>query len=375
MRFLSSASDLELSGKRVLLRADLNVPMQNGKVADTYRIRRSAKSILFLREKGAKVVICAHVGRDPKETLEPIAEELRTYVPITFVRDVVGADAHMAVRAMRDGDVLLLENLRRMPGEKENDPAFAAALAAYADVYVNDAFSVSHRTHASVVGVATLLPSYGGFLLEEELKHLALALKPEHPGLAILGGAKFETKQPLIKKLLEQYDHLFLAGALVNDVLKAKGFEVGRSLVSDGAPDAEVLAHPKLILPYDVLVERPDRQACVRKVADVRADEKIVDIGPESFAAVLPYMRAAKTILWNGPTGWYEGGYDDWTHAFAQAVAESAARSIVGGGDTVAAIGKNGLEQQFTFLSTAGGAMLEYLLNSTLPGLDALEQV
>lgn len=373
MKFLSETSDTQISGKRVLLRADLNVPMQKGKVADTYRIRRSTKTILFLREKGAKVVICAHTGRDPKETLEPIAEELRKYVPVTFVRDVVGSDAHMAVRAMREGDVLMLENVRRMPGEKENDPAFSAALAAYADVYVNDAFSVSHRAHASVVGVAELLPSYGGFLFEEEVKNLAFALTPEHPGLAILGGAKFETKQPLIKKLLEQYDQVFLAGAIVNDVLKAKGFPVGSSLVSEGAPERSVLDNPKLIIPHDVLVERPDRQASVRKVEDVRDDEKIVDIGPESFAKVLPHVQSAKTILWNGPTGWYEGGYDDWTHAFAQAIAESSARSIVGGGDTVAAIGKNGLEEQFTFLSTAGGAMLEYLLNGTLPGIDALQ--
>ncbi len=373
MRYFKNVADAEISDKKVLLRADLNVPMQGKVVVDTYRIRRSTQSILHLREKGAKTVVLAHIGRDPKESLEAVAEELRKYVPLSFVQDLTGPEAQTAISAMRAGDVLLLENLRRAPGETENDQAFVQELARAGDFYVNDAFSAAHRAHASIVGLAKALPHCGGYLLEEEVENLSLALSPQAPSLAILGGAKFETKEPLIKKLLDAYDHVFLVGALVNDALKAKGHEIGRSLISDGVPDMQVLNNPKLLLPVDVLVERSNGQARVRPVHEVAPDEKIVDIGPESFASLLPYIREAKTILWNGPTGWYEGGYDDWTHALAHAIAESKSQSIVGGGDTVAAIGKSGLDKQFTFLSTAGGAMLEFLLNGTLPGLEALE--
>lgn len=373
MRYFKDVPDAELVGKQVLLRADLNVPIQGQTVVDTFRIRRSTRSMLHLREKGAKTIVIAHIGRDPKESLDVVAAELRKYVPLSFVRDVVGSDARTAIKAMRAGDILLLENIRQATGETENDDTLVQQLASLGDFYVNDAFSAAHRAHASIVGLARALPHCGGFLLQEEVEKLSLALAPQSPSLAILGGAKFETKEPLIKKLLAAYDHLFLAGALVNDALKAKGYEVGRSLISDGVPDVQVLTNPKLLLPVDVLVERSNGQARVRRVQEVAADEKIVDVGPESFALLLPYIRTARTILWNGPTGWYEGGYDDWTHAFAQAIAEGKAQSIVGGGDTVAAIGKSGLDQQFTFLSTAGGAMLEFLLNGTLPGLDALQ--
>jgi phosphoglycerate kinase len=231
---------------------------------------------------------------------------------------------------MRAGDVLLLENVRRNEGEKANDSAFGSALASFGSLYVNDAFSASHRSHASIVGVPKHIPAYAGFLFAEEVEHLSAALSPQKPSLAILGGAKFDTKEPLIKKLLGAYDTLFLAGALVNDVLKAKGLEVGRSLVSEKGPDPSVLAHPHLLLPVDVLVERPDGQARVRKVHEVQKDEKIVDIGPVSFGLLLPYIQQAQFILWNGPTGLYEGGYDDWTSAIAEAVAETKAQSIAG---------------------------------------------
>jgi phosphoglycerate kinase len=374
MRRLSELGERELSGVPVILRADLNVPDKDGAVADAFRIRRSLRSVLYLREQGAKTILLAHHGRDPKETLKPIAEALRTYVPISFIDDIVGNEAKTAVSAMRAGDVLLLENVRRNEGEKANDSAFGAALASFGSLYVNDAFSASHRSHASIVGVPKHIPSYAGFLFADEVEHLSAALSPQQPSLAILGGAKFDTKEPLIKKLLSAYDTLFLAGALVNDVLKAKGLEVGRSLVSEKGPDPSVLAHPHLLLPVDVLVERPDGQARVRKVHEVQKDEKIVDIGPMSFGILLPYIQRARFILWNGPTGLYEGGYDDWTSAIAEAVAETKAQSIVGGGDTVAAIGSKGLEEQFTFLSTAGGAMLEFLLNGTLPGIDVLQE-
>lgn len=361
-----------LSGKRVLLRADLNVPIEAGVVTDPFRITRTVQTLLYLREHGARTIIAAHLG-DGAQSLEPVADTLNSYLHVQYVPDVVGSEAHLAVSAMADGDIILLENLRREPGEKGNDPAFAHALASLADLYVNDAFAASHRAHASIVGVPQLLPHYAGLLYMDELTHLQKALTPEQPSLVILGGAKFETKEPLIKKLLDTYDNVFLAGALVNDALKAKGCEVGVSRISNHVPGKDVLSHPRLLFPSDVLVERQDGQARVRDIRAVLPDEKIVDIGPESFAALMPYIHAAKTILWNGPTGLYEDGYDDWTHVLAEALAGSTAKTIVGGGDTVAAIANAHVLQQFSFVSTAGGAMIEFLLNGTLPGIEALE--
>lgn len=372
MKLLSNLRAEDIKGKRVLLRADLNVPVEQGIVKDPFRIQRVLKTVAYLKDAGAKVIICAHIGRKPEETLAPVATAIQRSIPLTFVRSVTGPEVSVCITAMKDGDVLLLENLRTDEREKENDTDFARLLASYADLYINDAFSASHRSHASIVGVPHYIPGYAGLLLEEECEHLEKALSPQTPSLAILGGAKFETKEPLIKRLLETYDHLFLAGALVNDAYKGKGFEVGRSLVSGFLPDAQVLNHPKLILPPDALVQLPDGQARVRSAQAVRPEEKIVDIGPDSFALLLPYIKEAHFILWNGPTGLYEAGYDDWTNAIASAIAEANTCSIVGGGDTLASITRNGLEEQFTFVSTAGGAMLEFLLNGNLPGLKAL---
>lgn len=360
-------------GKRVLVRIDVNVPIDGATVKDQFRIEQTVPTIEYLRRAGARVVLMSHLGRAPEATLAPIARILNRQVPVTFVRDVVGTEARMARDAMGDGDVLLLENLRRDPGEMANDPTFAGSLAYRTDIYVNDAFAVSHRAHTSIVGVPKVVPGVMGPLFEREVENLSQALTPSSPSLAILGGAKFETKEPLIKKLLEHYDHLFIAGALVNDVFKAQGLPVGRSVISEHTPEAGLLANPRLLIPGDVLVEDEAGHATVKRPAEVCTGDKIVDIGPEAFAGLVPYIQHAKTILWNGPTGWYEAGYDDWTQSIAQAVAKSDAFSIVGGGDTIAAIHSQGLEKQFSFLSTAGGAMLEYLLNGTLPGIEALQ--
>lgn len=368
MKLLVDAGDL--AGKRVFLRADLNVPIAAGVVTDPFRITRTIQTLLYLKDRGARTIIAAHLGNEG--SLEPVADTLNAYLPVHFVRDTAGDEAHMAISAMADGDIILLENLRHDPGEKGNDPTFAQKLASLADVYVNDAFAASHRAHASIVELPKLLPSYAGLLFMDEYRHLKEALTPEQPSLVILGGAKFDTKEPLIKKLLDTYNHVFLAGALVNDALKAKGCEVGVSRISEHVPDASVLTHANLLLPSDVLVERQDGQARVRDIRAVLPDEKIVDIGPESFAALMPHIHAAQTILWNGPTGLYEDGYDDWTHVIAEALAGSRAKTIVGGGDTVAAIANAHVLQQFSFVSTAGGAMIEFLLSGTLPGIEAL---
>lgn len=374
MKLLSEVAPAELRGKYVLVRAGLDVPLDgHGEVADLFRVRRAADTLKFLSESGARTIILSHIGRDPLETNEPVARALKSHLPVSYVPDLTGPAAHAAREAMKDGDVLLLENLRRDPRETKNDEGFAAELAKLGDIFVSDAFSAAHRAHASMVGIPKFLPSYAGLLLAEEVRQLDKARSPEHPSFAILGGAKFETKAPLIKQLLASYDHVFITGALANDVFMAKGLPVGRSLVSEEAPGADVLAHPHFLAPVDVTVEREDLQARVKKPEDVEAGDKIVDIGPDSVKAIAPYIESARFILWNGPTGMYEGGYASWTQAIAELISKSDAQKVIGGGDTIAAIQDSGIAmEKLDFLSTGGGAMLEYLLDGTLPGIDAL---
>lgn len=361
-----------LKGLRVLVRSEFNVPMESARVRSDFRIRKAIATVAYLREAGARIVVCAHIGRDPKESLEPISRTLKPLLPHVFVKDIVGREADIALSAMVPGDVVLLENLRQHPGETANDPEFARALAHDADVYVNDAFSVSHRAHASIVGVPRYIPGYAGLLFAAEYDHLSTTLNPVPPSVVIVGGAKFETKEPLIRKLLDVYDSVFVGGAIANDLLKARGLPVGRSVISTGAPASDMLNHPKLFIPSDVTVEDERKQARVKQVADVAMGDKIVDIGPDSFAELARLIRSAKFVLWNGPTGLYEDGYVEWTEAVAQAIAGSSAYTVVGGGDTIATIAELGIEQKYTFLSTAGGAMLEFLIQGTLPGIEAL---
>jgi len=374
MKYISDVAPDDLAGKRVLVRAGLDVPLdKNGNVTDLFRVKRAAETLRFLSERGAKVIVLSHIGREPQETNEPVARALKTEVNVFYVPDLLGAMAHDAMRAMRNGEILLLENLRRDPREAANDDEFARELATLGDIYVDDAFSVAHRPHASIVGIPKHLPSYAGILMRDEYEVLSRARMPEHPSFAILGGAKFETKSPLIKVLLENYDHLFVAGALANDVLKAQGFPVGVSLISKELPDESVLTHPHFVAPMDVTVERADKQIAVKAPSSVEEGDKIVDIGPDTVASVAPLIASAKFILWNGPTGLYEDGFTAYTHAIADLIDKSGARAVIGGGDTIAVIEESGVTfSQHVFLSTGGGAMLEFLLNGTLPGIDAL---
>ena len=378
MKCINEIPDGEWRGKRVLLRSDLNVPLNAaGEVADSFRLERSWQSVKYLSERGARVIVVSHIGRKPEESLAPVARALAAFGSAVFIPDTVGQVAEHAVQSMKDGEVALLENLRRSPGETTNDEPFARALAALADVYVDDAFAAAHRAHASIVGVPKLLPHYAGLLMQDEVRELEAARHPEAPSFAILGGAKFETKAPLIEALLNTYDHLFITGALANDVFKARGLPVGVSLISKELPTNQILDDPRFIAPVDVTVETPDKQAKVKKPEGAAKDEKIVDIGPDSIALIAPCIAEAKFILWNGPTGLYEAGYTSWTHAIAELVEKAVARgakAVIGGGDTIAAIQESGmLEDRLGFLSTGGGAMLEYLLNGTLPGIEALQ--
>lgn len=367
----------DIRGKRVLVRSEFNVPVKDGVAGDRFRIEMAMPTIHFLSERGAKVIVMAHLGRKPEESLKPVFAVLQELMPgVVFVDDIVGDAARHAISELPEGGVLLLENLRRDPGEADNDAAFSEKLASLADYYVNDAFGVTHRPAASVVGVPARIPGFAGLLLERELTELSKGLSPTSPSLLILGGAKFETKEPLLKAALPRYEKLFVGGALANDFLKADGADVGMSLVSEGedvAGAAEIIASGKVLLPTDVTVQGPEGDV-VKRVDAVQPDEKIVDVGPETVTTLGSYIAHAKLILWNGPVGLFEEGYAQSTKDIAELIADSSAYSLVGGGDTVAAIRELGLADKFSFLSTGGGAMLDFLVDGTLPGVTALEQ-
>jgi phosphoglycerate kinase len=364
----------DIRGKRVLVRSELNTPIENGKVSDTYRVEKAIPTLKLLVDKGARVIVVAHLGRNPEDSLQPVHEVLQTYIPTAqFVADVVGDAAKQAVENLPEGGVLLLENVRSHPGEKENNPDFSQALASLADFYVDDAFGNAHREDASMVGVPALIPAYAGLLMEKELTELEKGLQPESPSLFILGGAKFETKEPLLEAILPRYDTIFIGGALANDFLKAEGMEVGTSLISEGTGKiAELLASGKLLLPVDVVVEEEGGAVVTKSIEHIGPHDKIVDIGPESITELGMRITKAKCILWNGPLGLYEGGYTQSTVHTAQLIAEAHGHSIVGGGDTVACIRECNLEEKMGFLSTGGGAMLDYLVDGKLPAVEAL---
>ncbi len=368
----------KLENVPVLVRAALNVPIQNGEVAGSFRLRRALPTITYLQKQHARVILIGHIGEAGTETLEPVYRALKTFIPrLQFCGSTTGPDARAAVRNMAAGDVLMLENLRRDARETANDESFARELAELGDVFVEDAFDVCHRAHASVVGLPTFLPSYAGLLVAEEVKELSGALKPAQPSLAIIGGAKFSTKEPVLKALLASYTHVFVGGALGNDFMQAKGLPVGASLVSgaDSTEIHELLKHKKLLLPLDYAVApmgADARDARIARIDGVEQGEAILDDGPETVAMLAAYAERAKTILWNGPLGNYEHGFTDGTEALARAIATSGAHSMVGGGDTVAAIEHAQVSHRFSFISTGGGAMLDFLAKGTLPGLAAI---
>ncbi len=375
----------ELENIPVLVRTALNVPIENGKVTNDYRLRRALPTIKFLSERGAKVILISHIGEQGTETLEPVARALGKLISgVSFFGETIGERARKAVRELAPGKILVLENLRRDQREVMNDRAFAKEVAALADVFVEDSFDTCHRVHASIVSVPEFLPSYAGILLEEEVNELSEALKPKHPALAVIGGAKFSTKEAVLTTLLKTYDHVFVGGALANDFLKVAGQEVGKSLVSNTAGNSikKILANPKLVLPIDSLVISSANMSAIdarmsARIAtegQVQSDEVILDDGPGTSALLADLAKKAKNILWNGPLGNYERNFIDATDAFARAVAESDAHSVVGGGDTIAAIENLGLLPRFSFVSTGGGAMLDFIAKGTLPGIEALDK-
>jgi phosphoglycerate kinase len=384
----------DVKGKRVLMRVDLNVPVENGVVSDATRIERTAPSITELADKGAKVILLSHFGR-PKgrnaaDSLKPVAAELAHTLkrPVKFVDDCIGEKVERAVATMQPGDILCLENTRFHEGEEKNDPAFISALARLGDIYVNDAFSVSHRAHASTEGVSHLLPAFAGRTLQAELEAFEKVLdNPERPLAAIVGGAKISTKLDLLGNLLERVDVLIIGGAMANTFLMAQGKQVGRSLVErdliDTAQkimDQAKAAKREILLPVDAVVAEKFEAHAPSRMVDVDhvgGADMILDIGPRSIEYVVSVLARTKTLVWNGPFGAFEmEPFDNGTVEVAEAAAELTAAgklvSVAGGGDTVAALNVAGVVDRLTYVSTAGGAFLEWLEGKPLPGVEVL---
>ena len=362
-----------LLGKKVFLRSDLNTPIRNGEISDDFRLKRALKTINFLKDKHAKIILTGHLGGDPKNSFLPIYKYLQKYFPIFFTSEVFGKKTNNALNNLKDGEIVFLENLRSDRGESTNDEKFAKRLASFADIYVNDAFSVSHRKHSSIVGIPNYLPSYAGILFQEEVSALSDALIPQSPSLCILGGRKFKTKEPLIRKFLDIYDTVYILGALANDFFKERGFNIGKSLISNTYADIKNLAeNDKIIIPSDVMVEN-DNGVFVKKLQDVSDEDNIADAGPETGRQLVELVQNFKFILWNGTLGEYERGFIKQTEVLARAMASSPAKTLIGGGDTIASINHLNLLNKFSFVSTAGGAMLQFLLEGTIPGIEALK--
>jgi phosphoglycerate kinase len=369
----------ELKGKKVIVRVDFNVPISNGEVANAYRIERAMPTIEFLINSGAKLLLISHIETKDvaKPTLMPVYEFIKfrfINLKINFLSSCFDNLSIKKIEEMKDGEIILFENIRQYEEEKKNDEAFAKSLASLGEIFVNDAFAVSHREHASVVGIPKFLPSYAGILLGEEIKHLNITDEISRPFIFILGGAKFETKLPLIQKFLSKADHVFIGGALINDILKAKGFNVGKSLIATEEIDlTEIINSPKLILPVDVVI-KDDSEDKVKLIEQVGDEDVIVDIGPESINYLGSYLRNSKYILWNGPMGNFEIGFKDGTLHLGEIIGGLSTKSVVGGGDTLSAIQELNLLDKFTFVSTGGGAMLDYLVKGTLVGIEALDR-
>ena len=356
---LPSVKNFNPKSKRVILRVDFNVLFDDGKLEDLHRINKTIPTIEYLHKKGAKVVLISHLSTGKNGSLSSVADYLNSKASfqVKFIKEKNIDNIKKEIVGLKDGEAVLLENIRMHKGEEENNPDFAKSLAELGDIYVNEAFSASHRNHASVVGLPKLLPSFVGFLFEEEVNGLQSVFAPEHPFLFIIGGIKIETKLGVLDKFLNIADKIFIGGALANGFLKARCFDIKNSVADEKTPVEKYLNNPKIIFPEDVR----------------KKDGKNYDIGDKTIIKLLPLIQSAKLILWNGPMGNIEEyDFDKGTKIIAEAISNSSAKTIIGGGDTVAVIDDMGILDKFSFVSTAGGAMLEFLANGTLPGIEAI---
>lgn len=383
-----SVTDIDVNGKKVLVRVDFNVPIKDGKIKDDTRMTAALPTINYLLENGAAVILFSHLGRpndepDPQYSLAPVAKHLATLIPnqVKFSEDCIGEKAESAAQSLQPGEVLVLENTRFYKAEKKNDPEMAKNFAKLADIYVNDAFGSAHRAHASTEGVAKFLPAVAGFLMEKEIRYLGQAVAdPARPFVAILGGAKISDKIGVIDNLLNKADAVLIGGGMANTFLKAKGFEMADSLVEDEAIETakELLTKSgeKLHLPLDLVIANAfdnEAESKVIGLEDVPSGWRILDVGPKTVSEYAKVIESAGTIVWNGPMGVFEmSNFAKGTFGIAEAVASSNAVSIIGGGDSVSAINQSGLSEKVTHISTGGGASLEMLEGKILPGLAAL---
>jgi phosphoglycerate kinase len=384
--------DVDVAGKKVLVRVDFNVPLdkKTGEITDDTRIKAALPTIKYLIEHKAKVILCSHLGRPkgvtPELTLKPVAQRLGKLLgePVQIAGDCIGPRAEGVAAGLKDGEVMLLENLRFHEEEEKNDPAFAKSLASMAEVYVNDAFGTAHRAHASTAGVAKYLPAVAGFLMEKELEYLGKALvEPKRPFAMIVGGAKVSDKITMLENILPKVDSLVIGGGMANTFLKAQGFDVGKSKVEDEQLDFArgLIAKAKekgvhLLLPIDAVAAEkfdagsPSQTVLVDKVPK---DWQILDIGPQTVSRFSEEIKKAHTVVWNGPVGVFEfAAFARGTQAMASILAKLDATTIIGGGDTAAAVERQGLADKMTHVSTGGGASLEFLEGKTLPGVAAL---
>lgn len=383
-----TVKDIDVRGKRVFVRVDFNVPLDGGRITDDTRIQGALPTVRYLMDQGAKVILASHLGRPkgeikPEYSLDPVAVRLSELLgkPVEKTSDSCGEAVQERVSLLKEGDVLLLENVRFHKGEEKNDPELAYQFAQLADIYVNDAFGAAHRAHASTAGIANYLPAVAGFLMEKEITTMDHALSaPERPFVAIIGGAKVSDKISVIENLLTKVDHLIIGGGMANTFLTAKGYHLGKSLVETDKLDvAKTLlekAGERLLLPVDLVVAsefRADAEHKVVSLEEVPAQWMALDIGPQTIAQYTRLIREGKTAIWNGPMGVFEmEAFAVGTNAIAKAMAEVRGTTIVGGGDSVAAVEKSGLAEKMTHISTGGGASLEFLEGKTLPGVAAL---
>ena len=381
---LKNIKDIKVSNKRVFLRVDFNVSMKDGKIEDDFRIKKSLDTIECLLDNNAKIIIAAHLGRpdgrDSELTAKPLASRLEELLDheVGFVSDCIGEKVKSAVNDLESGEILMLENLRYYKEEEANDDNFARELASYADIYVNDAFSVAHRAHSSISAITKYLPSFSGVLIAKEVEVLSRVYKsPEHPFVLVMGGAKAPTKVRLIKRLIDKIDHILLGGVIANVVLDAKGISIGKSKIDKTVVESVKelnLTDPKLHIPVDLVVASElNKDSEVVAISSVDDNHIVFDIGPSTIELFSKIVKNAKMIVWNGPLGFYEvDKFSKGTDEFAEAFCDSKAYKVVGGGESISALDKIGSLDKIDFVSTGGGAMLEFLSGNKMPGIEPL---